>query len=386
MKIINWQTLFTDHQLYTWRSLQTMIPKQITHVVGTTINVTRTKQGWENSDLSGLDIVFLKEINWWQQGMTIIQANPSAIHVFCGYWAEKRYFPLIMYALYCKAKVIIINESYSVRNVGYLATGSEILNLIKATLRPYLYRVATALLMSMVKGKAPILLAISQTAVLQFQKAGWPKDQIYPFGYFVPPIPIKTNTRPLSSNRVRLIFVGSLLPRKGLDIAIAAVIQCQQQGLPITLDIYGAGDATKYIISKKYNVVYRGKIPFGQAQEIIARYDALILPSRHDGWGVVVNEALLQGVPVITSENVGASCVVEKWEAGAIFPNEDVVELQKLLEQLYVNPMLLKTWSKNAIKVKPMIEPHVAAKYMYDTIMFYFHQVGTKPKLQCCDL
>ena len=153
----------------------------------------------------------------------------------------------------------------------------------------------------------------------------------------------------------------------------------------MTLDVYGVGDAAKFITQETCGVTYCGAIPFGQAQAVIAQYDVLILPSRHDGWGVVVNEALLQGVPVIASENVGAACLVEASGAGAIFSNESVAELKKILQQLTVNTTLLNTWRENTSKIKALIVPDVAAKYMHDVMMFYFYQAGVRPRFLCCE-
>lgn len=385
MKIVNWQPLFTDHQLFTWRALQTLVTEPIIYVVGTAASETRAKQGWKGADLSELDVVYLEGKDWWQRGVAIIRAYPDAVHVFCGYWAERRYFPLIVFALWHKAKVVIINESYSSESVGYLVEGRRLLNSIKASLRPPLYRAATALLMTAARGVKPALLAISMRAVEQFKQAGLRDAQVFSFGYFVPSIPVSIPPRQPSGHSIRLVFVGSLLPTKGLDVAITAVTRCQQQGLPVTLDVYGAGDAVKFIAPETRGTTYRGTIPFGQAQAVIAQYDVLILPSRHDGWGVVVNEALLQGVPVIASENVGAGCLVEASGAGAIFRNEDVSGLQQILQQLSADADVLNAWRDLAIKVKALIEPEVAAQYMHDVMMFYFYQTGERPRLLCCE-
>lgn len=385
MKIVNWQPLFTDHQLFTWRALQALLAEPITHVVGTAASETRAKQGWKGADLSDLDVVYLEGKDWWQRGVAIIRTNPEAVHVFCGYWAERRYFPLIVFALWHKSKVVIIQESYSSASVGYLVEGRWLINAIKARFRPLLYRAATALLMAVSRGEKPALLAISPCAVEQFKRAGLRDAQVFSFGYFVPSIlVVKPPHRP-AGHEIRVIFVGSLLPTKGLDVAIAAVTRCQQQGLPVTLDVYGVGDAEKYITSETCGTSYRGVIPFGQAQAAIAQYDVLILPSRHDGWGVVVNEALLQGVPVIASENVGARCLVEANGVGAVFRNEDVPGLQQILQQLSADPNVLKAWRNNAAMVRGLIEPEVAAQYMYDVLKFYFYQTGERPKLLCCD-
>ena len=91
------------------------------------------------------------------------------------------------------------------------------------------------------------------------------------------------------TKHLRLIFVGALLKRKGLDVAVNAIHILNQQGIKVTLDVYGSGDPRSFIPKDLDNVTYKGVIATEKAQGVIAQYDALLLPSRHDGWGVVVN-------------------------------------------------------------------------------------------------
>ena len=92
----------------------------------------------------------------------------------------------------------------------------------------------------------------------------------------------------MESSKLRIIFVGSLIRTKGVDLLVAAVKQLTAQGYALCLDIYGAGDWTA-IRPDVASIRYQGIIPFGKSQQVIAQYDVLVLPSRYDGWGVVVN-------------------------------------------------------------------------------------------------
>jgi glycosyltransferase involved in cell wall biosynthesis len=56
---------------------------------------------------------------------------------------------------------------------------------------------------------------------------------------------------------------------------------------------------------------YWGKVPNQEVHKIIADSDVLILPSIYDGWGAVVNEALMCGTPVIASNNCGSSILLQ---------------------------------------------------------------------------
>jgi glycosyltransferase involved in cell wall biosynthesis len=65
----------------------------------------------------------------------------------------------------------------------------------------------------------------------------------------------------------------------------------------------------------------------------LARADLLVLPSRWDGWGVVVNEALAVGVPVIVSDQCGVADLIQPGINGFVFRSEDVDDLRQVLRQ-----------------------------------------------------
>lgn len=122
---------------------------------------------------------------------------------------------------------------------------------------------------------------------------------------------------------------------------------------------------------------------------VMSEYDVLVLPSRYDGWGVVVNEALMAGVPVICSDQVGASAVVEKWQCGSIFASEDLPDLVSKLENLLNHPELLNNMCLAANKAGASLEPKVAGQYMIDRISKEPDMVGIQdlykcPWYECC--
>lgn len=59
--------------------------------------------------------------------------------------------------------------------------------------------------------------------------------------------------------------------------------------------------------------------------------DCLVLPSLHDGWGVVVTEALMVGTPAICSDRCGAAEAVMASGVGGVFRSNDPTSLSKLL-------------------------------------------------------
>jgi glycosyltransferase involved in cell wall biosynthesis len=229
-------------------------------------------------------------------------------------------------------------------------------------------------------------LSLSLIAREQFLQAGFRKDSLYPFGYFVPrhvPHPVMEE---IHDSSLRLIFVGSLLKRKGLDIAVKAIEILNNRGNNVFLDIYGPGNPEGFIPEDLTRINFRGKLRREEVQSVMSQYDALILPSRHDGWGAVVNEALLQGVPAIVSDRVGAKCLLESTGAGLIFKSEDVANLVRKLEQLCEESSMLKDLKVKALEMGQYILPNVAAQYLLDVFNYHFgnKQRGRRPNAIWC--
>jgi glycosyltransferase involved in cell wall biosynthesis len=266
-----------------------------------------------------------------------------------------------------RARVFLISEPYSPISVGYLEDTHPFTNWLKGLFRPMVYRCYGALLRRRIAG----VFAISPLAASQYRTLGIPKEKIFPFGYFVPraseaPAP-RSSVVDEAQRVLSVIFVGTLTTRKGLDVVIDAVTSLRREGVTISLDAYGPGDPSRYDFDE-VTTRYRGAIPFGNAQTVIANYDALVLPSRYDGWGVVVNEALMAGVPVVCSDCVGAGVVVDAWGCGAIFSSEDVSDLKAKLRDLALNPDRLARVSAAAAEAGKALDPALAGRFMYDSI------------------
>ena len=378
MKVISWQYLLTDHQSFTWHELQKR-GHLVQFVLGKTHDDNRTKQGWIDTSLESMSAQPLPVHGWWKLGREIILNNLDAVHIFSGFWANKRFLILTLFALSKGVRTMVMNESYAEVKTGYLQEENKLKSTIKVYLRPLLYKTAI-FLCHMVSMKNPIrILAISQLAENQFMKAGVKKQNIFSWGYFVPKMNVILNES-RHQKSIKLVYIGNLLPIKGLDLVVAALGKINNRLNPeIYLDIYGFGNSNQWISNDNSGIAYKGVIPFGHSQEVVVNYDFLILPSRHDGWGVVVNEALMQGVPVILSDSVGAKILLSKIKAGLIFLSEDVEDLTLLLRELVLKPNIQKELTKNAALIAPKILPAEAAHYLENILNFTFYGLGERP-------
>jgi glycosyltransferase involved in cell wall biosynthesis len=144
----------------------------------------------------------------------------------------------------------------------------------------------------------------------------------------------------VSDDQVVLLFSGKLSHRKGVDLLVPAIRRLPA-GLQarVTLVFVGDGDMRPELEGQSaatppVAVRFAGF----QNQRRLSRYyhaaDVLVLPSRHsETWGLVVNEALLHGVPAIVSDRVGCHPdLVRPGATGAVFEAGSAEALAAALE------------------------------------------------------
>lgn len=142
------------------------------------------------------------------------------------------------------------------------------------------------------------------------------------------------------------LFVGNVTYAKGIDILIEAFHQISAANMQLTFA--GAkGDAYK-LLSKDKRIKYAGKLSYHDLNKLYQQSDVLILPSRLDGFGMVVTEAMATGTPAIVSTHTGAKDLIKHDYNGWIFPDGNVQELKNAMLNVYENRSKLNDYGKAA--------------------------------------
>lgn len=203
-----------------------------------------------------------------------------------------------------------------------------------------------------------------------FRLCGYPDRLISPFVYtseegadeqprLVPP------TRDV-------VFVGQLVRRKGLDLLLEAMAG-NSALRERTLTVIGTGPEESALKQSADRLGLGGRVEFlgghhhGEVSSIVARHRMLALPSRYDGWGAVVNEAILAGTPVVCSDRVGASDLVLGSGYGRVFSNGDVADLGRCLVEclpISESPEHRQEW----VRFRESMRGPSVAQYLLDVI------------------
>ncbi|MCE9612268.1 MAG: glycosyltransferase family 4 protein [Chthoniobacter sp.] len=142
-------------------------------------------------------------------------------------------------------------------------------------------------------------------------------------------------------------FCGQMIARKGVDVLLAAF---DRLGATARLLLVGR-EAELPALLAQLPAAVRARITYAgfQAPEELPRFfaqaDVFVLPSRYDGWGVVVNQALGAGLPVLCSDMVGAGYdLVEDGVNGLRFRADDASALAEQMARFVREPELVKKW------------------------------------------
>lgn len=162
--------------------------------------------------------------------------------------------------------------------------------------------------------------------------------KIVPFAYFLhePSLVEEAPFDVMQGKKFRFLFVGSLIPLKRVDMLLDALAFFTDQ--EFELNIVGDGEM-RTALESKADELLPGRVAFHGTQPItaiaswMATSDCLVLPSRHDGWGAVISEAVLSGSAVICSSACGAREIVTASARGGVFESGNLDELKTCLKR-----------------------------------------------------
>ena len=163
-----------------------------------------------------------------------------------------------------------------------------------------------------------------------------------------------------------VLSIGQFIPRKGFDILMRAAA-----GLEKDIGFYIVGGEPTEEYRKLREELGLENVHFVgfRKKDALARYyraaDLFVLPTREDIWGLVINEAMAYGLPVITTDRCVAGLeLVEEGVNGSIVPVEDDAALAgKMKEILSSDLEKMGTASLEKIRaytIENMAKAHVA--------------------------
>ena len=146
-----------------------------------------------------------------------------------------------------------------------------------------------------------------------------------------------------------VLFVGNIAVHKGAHHLLEAWQRLGPKGAA-RLEFYGhMMPPASCLPPPSPDVIFHGPASPATVRAAMQRASVLVLPSLCDGFGMVVMEAMAQGLPVIASENVGAMQFIRKGENGFVVPPADPTRLAERLAWCLDHPAELHAMNEAAL-------------------------------------
>ncbi len=357
-----------QHEIYFWLNCpsihQAPLIKELTKRKGIKVSVIyenelsdeRLKMGWPEPDI-GECKCFTKP-SLFERASIIANAKSESVHIFSGIKSYHKTFETFKIATRRK-DLLICNMVESGRSDQGI---KSLLRFINHSIWALKWRKSIDL-----------LLATGSIAEKWWNKAGFKKEQIIEWGYFTDFETQAADRLTNSKNYVpyQIISVGSLIERKNQELLLNAVRELEDFKLTFVGDGYNKSKLVSMVkkIKIRDKVQFIGNIDNEIVQEKIRRSDLLVLTSRFDGWGAVVNESLSVGTPVICSDSCGSSAIINKNLVGDVFKSNDVSDLRSKIRNRMISGKTSKLSRNKLIKwAENSISPKVAADYLLKVI------------------
>lgn len=154
--------------------------------------------------------------------------------------------------------------------------------------------------------------------------------------------------REFDDSVLRLGFIGSEAPYKGLPLLKRVLCKLNDKGYKQNLRLYVYGGQTGSDRNCE-NISYNGRFSSSQMATVYEMMDLLIVPSIcYETFGFTTIEALQYGVPVLVSNKVGSKDIVQRYSSKFVFGTED--ELYDILEELLHDKSLLVEYNKKIVE------------------------------------
>ena len=155
----------------------------------------------------------------------------------------------------------------------------------------------------------------------------------------------------------KLLYVGTIEKRKGIHLLLEALKEVREE-YELNL-IGGYKPDNDYYLSLlgllkdnnlKGKVFFRGRVSNEELRNYYMQSSVFVFPSLHEGYGMVIIEAMSYGLPVIAFNNSAIPYLVKDNYNGLLAENQNFSEMQVLLNKILKDTQLLNNLKENALR------------------------------------
>lgn len=345
-------------------------PCRVSFIFNNDFRAERKVAGWNDGEFGKANVISLfNESDPENVVRDIFNNDSSAIHIVNGLTTHvmRRVSP---YLPQLKKKIFVLSERP-------VQMGRVIEKMIRIS---FFYFKYSLLYYSYDKYMAAFL-PLGKMGVDTFSRYGWNKEKMYPFMYN-PMLPIlEPNSNIKVKENLRFLYIGRFYYKtKGVDVLMKATRFLKGNW---SLDMVGGyGKNSEEVIewaSKAPNVQFKGTWDSNTIIQKMRNYDVVCVPTRYDGWNLLINESIYAGIGIITSDEAVSHELIAKSHSGKIVKAGDARAFSQAMQYAIDNHDVVEQWKQNAFESVHLISCETVGRYLYDIINYETYHEGCKP-------
>ena len=259
------------------------------------------------------EFVDVVDVEWdgeLESGLSIFAAHSGkgSVHVFSGYQVSAAVRALMLEAHRQGLRVAVYDEAPCEMCVG-----------VKVLLKRMYYRWVLPRRVGRVTCAADVFLNASGVmGIDRLVRLGWPRERIVPFGYASDVAGVvfgRVEREKRAKECLRILHTGMEGAYRDVGTLRCAVEILRKRGVAVELECTG------------------GKVPAAEMPRLYGWADVFVACGLCEPWGMRVNDAIHAGLPVVASDGMGVSWLVEQFGCGCVYGRGKAVELANCLER-----------------------------------------------------
>jgi alpha-maltose-1-phosphate synthase len=182
--------------------------------------------------------------------------------------------------------------------------------------------------------EADFVVAASSFTLRTLREDGVPESKLHllPLGFELDHIPYTEQRRTRKPGApIKLLYAGRLTQRKGVKYLLDAMNEFDPEEVELHMigHIQGSGKG----LSRYKNYIHHSPLPQYELFKMYQEFDAFVLPSIFEGFGLVLVEAMAAGLPIITTSHSIGPEIVENDKNGYLVPIRSSAEIASAIRK-----------------------------------------------------
>ncbi len=222
--------------------------------------------------------------------------------------------------------------------------------------------------------------AIGAQAAKDFRLWGIPGHKIAFLPYAVAPLSVHTKPdekiERFAKGRKIFMYCGELSPHKGIDVLLQSFASMPNDEWVLILVGPDRFDSRYQALAQRLGIqskiYFRGVLPADHIANAMILANVFILPSRYDGWGVVLNEAASMAKALISTTACGAAdhLINNNKNGYSVQPN-DFQALAKAMKSYVYNPLLDYRHGQQSLVIFREFSPQCNASRLTNALFYW---------------